>query len=305
MPQFKFYIVDVFANQKYEGNQLAVFIDLENQISDSLMQRISREINFAETSFVKRNKNNEQFAVRIFTSEHEVPFAGHPSIGTSYIISKFLLPKPVKKLILNLALGDIEISVMQPENIDESVLFMTQAQPDFRDTFTPTEISEELGIDMHYLDTSLPIQEVNTGLPYIIIPLKNLEAMERVNLQYQSFQKFLEVRKKYKTNSVTGHSTSLFFFTRETYEKGNSFNTRMRLLENNVLSEDAATGSANGCLLAYLLKYTDQKITATVEQGFQMGRKSYLYLNGEVCDDKYAINVGGRSKLVSEGTWYL
>ncbi len=74
----KFYIVDVFANNKYEGNQLAVFIDLENAISDNLMQKIAKEINFAETTFVKSNTNDERFVVRIFTPEHEIPFAGPP-----------------------------------------------------------------------------------------------------------------------------------------------------------------------------------------------------------------------------------
>jgi trans-2,3-dihydro-3-hydroxyanthranilate isomerase len=303
MQKIKFYIVDVFARNKYEGNQLAVFVDLENLISDSLMQAIAREINFSETSFIKKDKGNQRFVVRIFTPEHEVPFAGHPSIGTSYVISKFLLKEPKSKLILELVHSDIEISVLQPDNIDESTLFMTQAQPEFRNTFSHAEISSELGIDINYLDTSLPVQEISTGLPYIIIPLKNLEAIEKLNLSYSSFQKFLETRKKYKTNSATGHSTSLFFFTKETYEKGNNFNSRMLLLENNKLSEDAATGSANGCFLAYLLKYVDKKIIATVEQGFQMNRKSYLYLEGEVVNDKYLIQVGGKTKLVSEGTW--
>lgn len=77
------------------------------------------------------------------------------------------------------------------------------------------------------------------------------------------------------------------------------------MLENNKLSEDAATGSANGCFLAYLLKYVNKEITATVEQGFQINRKSYIYLNGNVENEQYEINVGGRNKLISEGTWYI
>ena len=305
MPKVKFYIVDVFASRKYEGNQLAVFVDLNNVISPDQMQTIAREINFAETTFIKEDKGNGRYTVKIFTPEHEVPFAGHPSIGTSYIISKFLLSEPNRKLILELAHSDIEILVLQPENLDESILFMTQAQPEFRETFTHAEISSELEINLTYLDTSLPIQEISTGLPYIIIPLRNLESIEKLNLQYSSFQKFLETRKKYKTNSITGHSTSLFFFTRETYEKENGFNTRMLLLENGIVSEDAATGSANGCFLAYLLRYVDKKIAATVEQGFQMRRKSYLYLEGEIKNGKYVINIGGQTKLVSEGDWHV
>lgn len=305
MLKIPFYIVDVFANQKYGGNQLAVFVDFDNLISHDQMQTLAREINFAETTFIKEGKGNGRYVVKIFTPEHEVPFAGHPSIGTSYVIAKFLQQELKTELVLELAHSDIKISILNPAHLDESILFMTQTQPEFRETFSHDEVSSELGIDFGYLDTSLPIQEISTGLPYIIIPLKNLDAIEKMNLVQSNFQKFLEARKKYRSNSATGHSTSLFFFTREVYEKGNGFNTRMRLLENDKLSEDAATGSANGCFLAYLLKYVDVKIKATVEQGFQIGRKSYLYLEGEVNDGNYLIKVGGKTKLISEGVWHL
>ena len=306
MNSLPFYIVDVFASNRYEGNQLAVFVDVEDTVSEEQMQQIAKEINFAETTFIKANRNNQRFAVRIFTPEHEVPFAGHPSIGTSYVIAKFLLTGHVPdKLVLELAHGDIQITILQPDHLDESVFFMRQAQPEFREFFTHEEVAGELAISPDQLDTSLPIQEISTGLPYILIPLRNLEAMENLALQYDSFRDFLIKRKKYRTNSDTGHSTSLFFFTTETYEADSAYNTRMRLLENGRLSEDAATGSANGCFLAYLLKHMGSPIHATVEQGFQIGRKSYIYLNGRLQGDQFEINVGGRTQLISEGSWYI
>lgn len=171
MKRIPFYIVDVFASNKYEGNQLAVFVDLDNEVSDEQMQQIAREINFAETTFVKANRTNQEFVVRIFTPEHEVPFAGHPSIGTSYVIAKFLVADVPDTLVLLLAHSDITIRILQPEAIDESLLFMRQAQPEFREFFTHQEISAELGIPLEQLDVSQPIQEISTGLPYIIIPL--------------------------------------------------------------------------------------------------------------------------------------
>ncbi len=305
MPKIKYYIVDVFATNKYEGNQLAVFIDFDNQISDAQMQMMAREINFAETTFVKTNKDNSRFGVRIFTPEHEVPFAGHPSIGTSYVIGKFLLPKVPSQLVLELAHSDIEITILDPANVDQSLLFMQQAQPEFREFFTHQEVATELGINLADMNTDLPIQEISTGLPYIIVPLKNLATIETLSLQADTFQAFLEKRKKYRTNSPTGHSTSLFFFTNETYNPNNQYNARMKLLENGRLSEDAATGSANGCLLAYLLKHDKPTIKATVEQGFQMGRKSFLYLDGTAQNDQYTLKVGGHTQLVSEGVWYV
>ena len=299
-----YYIVDVFAENKYGGNQLAVFIDLENQLTDAHMQAMTREINFAESSFIKMQNGDNKFVVRIFTPEHEVPFAGHPSIGSAYVISKFILKEALPKIILELKHADISISIDDTKNLNDSVISMQQAQPEFREFFSPDEISKELKIPLSNIDLHLPIQEISTGLPYIIIPLKNLKAIENLNFTYADLQIFLEKRLKYKTNSSTGHSTSFFFFTSETYDKKNQFNARMRLLENDRLSEDAATGSANGCFLAYLLKHTSEKIVATVEQGFQMGRKSFLYLNGAVSENKYDIHVGGKTQLVSEGFWF-
>ncbi|GAB4037573.1 PhzF family phenazine biosynthesis protein [Spirosoma jeollabukense] len=304
MEGIRFYIVDVFAINKYEGNQLAVFLDLDDQLPEQQMMNMAREINFAETTFIKANKDNERFVVRIFTPEHEVPFAGHPSLGTSYIISKFLLPEVPEKLILELAHGDIEILVLQPEKLDESEIFMRQTQPEFREFFTHEEIAQGLGIELDDLDHSLPVQEISTGLPYIIIPLKSRSVIDAIQLDYETFKNFLLSKKKYRTNSITGHSTSVFFFTKETYEATSDYNARMLLIENNKVSEDAATGSANGCLLAYLLTYSNNTVNAVVEQGFQINRKSYIYLKGERINDTYEITVGGRVKLISDGIWY-
>ena len=305
MKGIKYYIVDVFATHKYEGNQLAVFVDLDNQLSDKQMQQMAREINFAETTFIKAIKNEERCVVRIFTPEHEVPFAGHPSIGTSYIIAKFLLKSIKSDLILELEIGDIPIKILEPNKLDKSVFFMRQTQPEFRNTFTINEISEELNIPLNDLDPSVPIQEITTGLPYIIIPLKNLAAMDNLKLELNSFINFLEKRNKYRANSPTGHSTSLFFFTKETYDADNQYNTRMLLIENGKISEDAATGSANGCFLAYLLKHQNTTIKATVEQGFQMNRKSFIYLDGAFTEGLYQLNVGGKTQLIAEGIWYI
>jgi trans-2,3-dihydro-3-hydroxyanthranilate isomerase len=305
MKRIKFYIVDVFANQKYGGNQLAVFVDLKNQLSDAVMQQMATEINFAETTFIKADKGNQRYDVRIFTPEHEVPFAGHPSLGTSYILSKHLSAKNHNHLVLELKHSDIDILIEQPDNLEESTFYMTQAQPEFRETFNHSEIAHELGIPLSNLDIEMPIQEITTGLPYILIPLSSLSAMEALAFDYATLQKFLMARKKYRLNSATGHSTSFFFFTKETYEKENHFNTRMMLLENGKRSEDAATGSANGCFLAYLLKYVQPQIKTTVEQGFQINRKSYIYLDGTFQNEKYTIQVGGRVKAVSEGYWYI
>ncbi len=109
MTEIEYYLVDVFTSLKYGGNQLAVFVDFENKVSTENMLKIARELNFPEISFIKKSHNNEKFDVRIFTPEYEVPFAGHPSLGTAFIISKYLLSTPKKSIKLNLKHSSIRI----------------------------------------------------------------------------------------------------------------------------------------------------------------------------------------------------
>ena len=303
MTEIDYYLVDVFTSLKYGGNQLAVFVDFKNEISTENMLNIARELNFPEITFIKENQYDKIFNVRIFTPEYEVPFAGHPSLGTAFIISKYLLPKPKKSIILNLKHSNITIDLTSINDIDKSYFIMEQAQPDFITTYKHQEIANGLGIQLEVLNIQKPIEEISTGLPYIIIPVINLEKINQVKLDSRKVIEFLTLNKKYKTNSLTGLSTSLFFITDETFDKSNSFNTRMFCIENGNLIEDAATGSANGCFLAYLLKNKSTEISAIVEQGFQMERKSYIHLDGKIENNKYSLKVGGQVVDVSKGKW--
>ncbi len=305
MKELTYYLVDVFTNTKYGGNQLAVFIDYENLASDNDMLQIARELGFAEITFIKKNHGDQKFDVRIFTPEYEVPFAGHPSLGTAYVISKYLIPSPKEKLTLSLRHADINIALSNTQDIESCLFTMTQASPEFISDFSHKEISEKLDIDLSLINTSLPIQEITTGLPYIIIPIKNIESINKIELEAKRTINFLIEEKKHKSNSSTGLSTSFFFFTEETVDKENDYHTRMLLIENGVYIEDAATGSANGCFLAYLLKNINQTISVTTEQGFQMDRPSYLKLNGNISNGNYTIKVGGQVVSVGSGKWNI
>jgi trans-2,3-dihydro-3-hydroxyanthranilate isomerase len=300
-----FYIVDVFTTQKYGGNQLGVFVDYEDLLSDTDMLQITRELNFPEVTFIKHNYENLEFTVRIFTPEYEVPFAGHPTLGTAFIISKYLIPQPKPNIALILKQGTISVQIEDTQNIDVAKFTMTQTQPLFLDTITHKSISEGLGIEMKFLDAIKPIEEISTGLPYIIIPLKSLYAINNLNLDYKTVLEFLKIHKKHKSNSKTGLTTSLFFITEETFQDSNQFNARMFCIEGKSIIEDAATGSANGCLLAYLLKHQSTEIRATVEQGFQMGRKSYIYLDGKKKSNTYQLKIGGNVVDISKGQWKI
>lgn len=303
MSEIKFYIVDVFAREKYAGNQLAVFLDLEQQLSSEEMLQMTREINFAESTFIRSIENDGSFGVRIFTTEYEVPFAGHPTLGTSYILAKHLTEKPVDKIVLRLKKGNIPVQISNPTELEESRFTMQQVQPEFGASFDAKTIASAFDIPFDDFDASMPIQDVNTGLPYLIIFLKDLKSIESLKLNADRVEEFLIQEKLFKSNNPRGLTTNLFFVTKETVEKQNSYHTRMLVLEEHKIWEDAATGSANGCFLAYLLKHVNPSQSAIVEQGYEMGRQSILYLDGLRNENEYILKVGGQVVSVSEGMW--
>jgi len=305
MTEIEYYLLTVFTSQKHGGNQLAVFVDLEDEVSTENMLSIAKELNLPEITFIKKNHNNEKFDVRIFTPEYEVPFAGHPSLGTAFVVSKYLLPSPKKRIVLDLKHSNIRIDITSTTNIDKSDFIMQQAEPEFITTYRSQEIADGLAIAPEVLDLQKSIEEISTGLPYIIIPIINLECINQLELDARKVIEFLIKRNKYKTNSTSGLTTALFFVTEETFEKPNSFNTRMFCIENGNLIEDAATGSANGCFLAYLLKNKSSQISATVEQGFQMDKKSYIQIEGTLKNNTYSLKIGGQVVDLSKGIWHV
>lgn len=285
----RFFIVDVFAQDKFTGNQLAVFTKGE-KFSDEEMQILTKEINFSETTFIFPESSCDNiFKVRIFTPGFEVPFAGHPTLGTAYVIQKYLLEKKCDRIILNLKAGKIPVDISyNGHEID--ILTMKQNQPEFGEIINPETMKEILNTDE--IDTDFPVQNVSTGLNFTMVPLKSLHAIKNINVNGEKFPEFL------KEYNIVG----LHLFTRETYNSENQLNAR-NIDYFGYIVEDPATGSANGCLLAYLLKYNyfnSSKIKIKVEQGFEIGRNAILYLNGEKKTDNYDIFVGGRVFPVAE-----
>ncbi len=305
MSEIKFYILDVFAREKYAGNQLAVFVDLEKQLSPEQMLQMTREINFAESTFIRSIEADGSFVVRIFTTEYEVPFAGHPTLGTAYILAKHFTEKPVNEIVLRLKKGAIPVQIDKPQDLNASRFTMQQVQPEFGPLFDAQTVSEAFDIPLASFDASMPIQDVNTGLPYLIIFLKDLESIGKLKLNADKVERFLRQKKLFKSNNPRGLTTNLFFVTRETVEQQHSYHTRMLVLEDESIWEDAATGSANGCFLAYLLQHDAPSQSAIVEQGFEMGRKSILHLDGERNENGYFLKVGGQVVPVSEGMWSI
>lgn len=292
MRKGQFLILDVFAEEKYAGNQLAVFLDAAD-FSDQEMQTLAKEMNYSETTFILTDKIEEDgYPVRIFTPAEEVPFAGHPTLGTAYAIQKEIIKNPIDRLVLKLKIGDIPVSFTYNRDQVDS-LSMVQKQPTFGEKFEVDILAEMLSLGLDDVDQRFPIQEVSTGLPFIIVPLKSLTAVKKAMVKRDLFFEFIESREV----------KSLLVFCSETYAPQNQLNVRV-FVDYFGIPEDPATGSANGCLAGYLVKYryfNDNKIDVRVEQGFEIGRHSHLYLRASEDAGKFHIEVGGKVVAVAEG----
>ena len=288
MPKCDLYIVDVFAEKKLEGNQLAVFI-CKGKLFDSEMQKLAKEMNYSETTFITSVEN---YDVRIFTPEEELPFAGHPTLGTAFVIQQELIKTPIKTILLNLKIGPIPVLFKYKSgNVDE--IWMKQNAPTFGKFFDPEVFSEILNIDENSIDTRFPIQEVSTGLPFFIVPLKTLKAVKQVRVDREAYLDLIE-----KTEAK-----SILIFCSETYNKGNDLNVRV-FTEYVGIPEDPATGSGNGCLAAYLVKYQyfgKNYINIRVEQGYEVGRPSLLLLEAKENEEEISVSVGGKAFIVAKG----
>lgn len=277
-----FYIVDVFAEEKYAGNQLAVFLDAAG-IPAETMQRLANETHFSETTFILSDREkNGGYDVRIFTPEEELPFAGHPTLGTAYVIMRKVIEKPRDEVRLNLGVGQITVTYDKATG----ALWMKQVEPVFGRTFEPAAVADILGISVDEIDRRFPVQDVSTGIPFIIVPLKSMAAVKRA---------YLDPR-KFVTHMGEEDSTGILVFSPETYHKENALNVRVFTKFVSV-PEDPATGSGNGCLAAYLVKnkyFGTPKIDIRTEQGYEMRRPSLLFLRAEEKDGSIDVRVGGR-----------
>jgi trans-2,3-dihydro-3-hydroxyanthranilate isomerase len=286
----KFYIVDVFAENKYEGNQLAVFIP-EGKMEPTEMQKIAREMNFSETTFINSGiQDNGGYDVKIFSPDSELPFAGHPTLGTAYVIKNLLDRSDSNKIKLNLPVGQI------PVVFENQYAWMTQNQPEFGAKVEIDRIPAILQINREDINTELPIQVVSTGLPSVIVHLNSLDAISRCKINHRAYAELLKDM----------GDVNLLVFTTETASPENDLNVRLFMPIPGYL-EDPATGSANGNLAGYLLEhnfFNSNEISYRVEQGAFIDRPSLLKIKAKKTDDHYLIQVGGQVITVSEGKWY-
>jgi trans-2,3-dihydro-3-hydroxyanthranilate isomerase len=280
-----FTIVDVFAEEKYAGNQLAVVRGAAD-LADETLQKITREMNYSETTFILSEEERDGgYDVRIFTPGGEVPFAGHPTLGTAYVIRNEILATPAERVVLNLEAGEIPVTF-------GDVLWMRQVPPSFGPELDPNRLARVLNLEEGDLDHRHPVQEVSTGLPAIIVPLRSLDALRRCRANWDL----------YRETAAAGKN--LYAFCPEPHGGGPGDLSARMFADDLGVPEDPATGSAAGCLAGYLVEHRyfgADAVEVRVEQGYEIQRPSLLYLRAEREGGGINISVGGKVQLVARG----
>lgn len=290
----RFYIVDVFAESKYAGNQLAVFMgDEVANLSATEMLQIAREMNYSETTFITSSTLREGgYDVRIFTPKKELPFAGHPTLGTAYIIQKEIVKESVASIILNLGVGPIPVTFNYHQEAAD-LLWMQQKSPVFKQILSAEALADVLSLEIEEIDAQFPIQEVSTGVPFIIVPLKNLASLKKAKVNLDKYSALID----------RTEAQEILIFCPETYHAVNQLSVRV-FAPSLGIPEDPATGSANGCLAGYLAEYSyfgDEVVDVKVEQGYEIERPSRLFLKSQKNQLGIEVSVGGQVVMVARG----
>ena len=290
----------VFVDRRYPfgGNQLATYwdIDLNEAISTEVMQGMTLEMNFSESTFIEKTTMKDcAFKVRIFTPTSEILFAGHPTLGTSFVMKhKGLIEQPTKKTTLELGVGPINV-----EYLDSGLIQMQQPPPIFHKTLNdPTLVTEALGLNPEDIVQDFPIQPVSAGFPFLIVPLRDLATVKRAQPNAQRIINDLK-------DLV---SQDILIFSTESVHSDSHVHARMFAPSAGIL-EDPATGSAIGPLGAYLEKYNvlanhslGEEIK--VEQGYEIRRSSQLIVRVPD-EDMNQVLVSGLVRLTAEGNFFL
>lgn len=294
MLRYRFFICDVFTDERFGGNQLAIFPEATG-LTDTQMQRLAREFNFSETTFVLPGNSENSIAVRIFTPSIEVPFAGHPNIGTAFALAvdgAFGEFEHEATVVFEEAAGPVPITIRR--QADGRIWCELQAPQ----TLTlgkkadPADVAAVLSLDKDEIETSVHAPQVaSVGLPFLFVELKNRKALERATVNTSELDKLRS----------SGIVPDVHLYTRSNDE----FDIRARMFAPfDGVPEDPATGSAN-CALAALLTHVGVGAKTgdswRIAQGVEMGRPSVLEARTHRENDVIKAWIGGYSVMVGEG----
>jgi trans-2,3-dihydro-3-hydroxyanthranilate isomerase len=284
--KFPFIQVDVFTSTALEGNQLAVFTDATG-LTDPQMQALAKEMNLSETTFVLPGDNGPQgVRVRIFTVSEELPFAGHPTLGTGFVLRG---DSGATEVALHLNVGKVPVRFEESQG---KPVFgeMTQMDPTFGPIHDREAVVRAAGLRDGDIDPSLPVQTISTGVPFTIVPLRGLEIARQLHVDLKSSAEYLE----------RSGGKFFYFVSRETVDKAARLHARMLFYN----GEDPATGSAAGCTAAWMVKHgvakPDERVL--IEQGIEVQRPSRIFVRASLQDDRVVnVRVGGNVVEVLRG----
>ena len=303
MKEYRFIQVDVFTDRPFGGNPLAVFPEAEGLTTEE-MQRLAQEMNLSETTFVLPPQAPEaDFKVRIFTPAKELPFAGHPVVGTHWVLAhlgRVELREPVTQVRFELEVGVLPADLHVAGDRVKQVV-MTQGRPTFHAVLEDvTDLAAGLGLAPEAItETGLPVHVVSTGVPQMMVPVRSLVEVQRLGAGQLNVAALNRACHAVDTECV-------MVFTFETERSDSTVHVRMfaPLLG---VPEDPATGSANGALGAYLVHHqaipvTEPTTHVVSEQGAEINRPSTLYVEVDSRGEEItAVRVGGQVVLVAEG----
>jgi trans-2,3-dihydro-3-hydroxyanthranilate isomerase len=277
------HIVDVFAERPYSGNPLAVVLGMDG-LSHETMVRIAAEMNFSETTFVHPVPDkNGGYRIRIFTPAREIDFAGHPILGTAWIIRHHVVPDLPDLIRLNLSIGTVTVT-FELSGDNEIVWF--QAPPmSLGKTCRREAIAAALGIAADDIEVKTPVQQVSAGTSAVIVPLRSLDALQRCHLNLTT----------YSDLASQGFPPLVYVFCNQTRHAENNLSARF-FFEAHGVREDPATGNGAAFLGAYLLHhdfFSQRDLLLRIEQGYMIQRPSLVMLRARVANGSNEISVGG------------
>lgn len=295
---YQFVQVDVFTDVAFGGNQLAVFLDASG-LSDDEMLTLTRELNYSESTFVLPGSSPATPRLRIFTPGGEMPFAGHPTVGAAFVLAQQGVWSDPQEVIFEENIGPVRVR-FQPDEAGQTMIWMQHGAPQWGPVFEQRSIvAQSLGLHESDLLPDAPVQVVSTGVPFLYVPIRNLEAARRIQFDPKPLLPLF-----------ADGPISVFAFTTETERPTSAVHSRMFAPHTFAIAEDPATGGASGPLGAYLVRYglipVSPKTRIVSEQGVEMGRPSYITIDVTTDDDMIQdIWIGGQVVPVAEGTFWL
>ncbi len=298
MRRLHYHLVDVFTDRAFGGNPLAVCTNGRGLTTET-MQSVAKEFNLSETTFVlPPDDPKHDWRVRIFTPGSELPMAGHPTVGTSFVLAREHMIRRDERetnIVLEEGVGPVPVRI---EFKDGEPVFaeMTQLLPKFGPQVNDIEaVAAMLSLDAGDIDANLPVEVVSCGVPFLYVPLRSLAAARQARPRADLIE----------CVATGGVPPEVFVFAREVEHEGSTVHSRM-FAPGLGITEDPATGAASGPLGCYLVRHRlvacDRVAEITSEQGIEMGRPSFIKITIERRGDEFkAVRVGGQCHFMGEG----